>query len=89
MPTFIEFFSNIFEPEMKKTRTLLEAIPDDDPMFTPHEKSMRLDKLAGHTAHLPGWIAMVINEDKLEIGPQYTSRAAIDERRQGRTAGEL
>jgi uncharacterized damage-inducible protein DinB len=68
MPTFVEFFSKIFEPEMKKTRTLLEAIPDHDPSFKPHEKSMSLDKLAGHTANLAGWIAIVINQDKLEMG---------------------
>jgi uncharacterized damage-inducible protein DinB len=67
MPTFVEFFSNIFEPEMKKTRTLLEAIPDHDPAFTPHEKSMRLDKLTGHVAHLPGWIAMTINQDQFAM----------------------
>lgn len=69
MPTFVEQFMTEFEPEMKKTRKLLEAIPDHDPNFKPHEKSMPLNRLAGHVADLPRWIAVTIETDHLAMEP--------------------
>jgi uncharacterized damage-inducible protein DinB len=68
MPTFVELFSQQFEPEMKKTRQILAAVPDHDPAFKPHDKSMELGRLAGHIAHLPLWIARTIDRDVLELG---------------------
>jgi uncharacterized damage-inducible protein DinB len=67
MPTFVEVFQPNFEAEMNKTRTMLQAVPDADPDFKPHEKSMTLGKLAGHVAGLASWIAMVLNLDTLEM----------------------
>jgi uncharacterized damage-inducible protein DinB len=65
-------YSQHFEWEMQKTRTLLAAVPDHDPDYAPHEKSMPLGKLAGHIAHIPKWIAVTIQQDVMDMsaGPE-------------------
>ena len=44
-----------FDAEAKTTRTMLERVPEDNKDFTPHPKSMPLNKLAPHVAEL-AWI---------------------------------
>jgi len=58
-----------FDAEMEKTRTTLERVPVEKPDWKPHEKSMALGRLARHVAELPGWAAMTINTDSLDIAP--------------------
>jgi uncharacterized damage-inducible protein DinB len=48
------------EAEFKKTRKMLEAIPDGHTGFKPHEKSMSFARLAGHTAELPAFISYIL-----------------------------
>lgn len=44
-----------FDRETAGTRKILEAIPEDfDPEYKPHSKSMKLGRLAGHVAEIPG-----------------------------------
>ena len=43
-----------FDSEIKKTRTVLERVPNQ-PDFAPHAKSMPLGKLASHVAQLAGF----------------------------------
>jgi uncharacterized damage-inducible protein DinB len=71
MSTYTELYAKEFEFEVKKTRQILEAVPDDNPGFKPHEKSMTLGRLAGHVAHLAGWPAIVINQDQMELKGGY------------------
>src|SRR5215831_7299431 len=71
-----------FDQEMASTRKLLACLPEDKLGYKPHEKSMSLDRLAGHVAEMPAWIASVANGDKLEIQPDWkpgiaTSRAEL------------
>ncbi len=35
--------------------------------WKPHEKSMKLGRLASHVAELPGWIAMTMTTDELDL----------------------
>jgi uncharacterized damage-inducible protein DinB len=64
-----------FDREMVPTRATLERIPEDKLGWKPHEKSMPLDRLAGHLAELAGWAAVTINQDSLDFmppgGPPY------------------
>jgi len=46
------------EQELAKTRRVLEAVPDGHNDFKPHEKSMLLNRLAGHTAEFAGFAAL-------------------------------
>lgn len=60
-----------FEQETKKTRKMLEAIPEGaDFTWAPHAKSMPLGKLADHVAGIPGaWAASTLTKDKVEWDP--------------------
>jgi len=48
------------EQELAKTRRVLEAVPDGHNDFKPHEKSMLLNRLAGHTAEFAGFAALIL-----------------------------
>lgn len=64
-----------FEHEMAGTRKTLERVPEGKPDWAPHPKSMKMGRLAGHLAELPGWAAETIHRDSLDVrpanGPQY------------------
>ena len=64
-----------FDRETESTRKLLNAIPDGaDFGWKPHEKSMTLGKLAGHTADTGGdWAVHALTVDKLEWTPEMNS----------------
>jgi len=55
--------------EAEITRRMLERFPEGAWNFKPHEKSMPMGRLAAMTAMMPGWIALVINQDELNIQP--------------------
>lgn len=58
-----------FDQEMANTRKTLERVPDDKWSWKPHEKSGTLGWLAGHVATLPGWAAMTMKTEELDIAP--------------------
>ena len=64
-----------FDHEMATTRTLLERVPEGNPDWKPHEKSMTISRLAGHLAELAGWGKTTIAQDSLDFrpvnGPSY------------------
>jgi len=58
-----------FDHEVANTRKVLERVPEGKPDYKPHEKSMPMGRLAGHTAELPGWAKETILRDSIEVGP--------------------
>jgi uncharacterized damage-inducible protein DinB len=64
-----DLFLPEFEQEMATARKTLERIPEDKLSWKPHEKSMPLDRLAGHVAELAGWAANAIELDSLDFMP--------------------
>jgi len=60
-----------FDEEMKKTRAILERVPDGKFDYQPHEKSMNLGRLANHVAELPGWVTMTLEQERLDFGPDF------------------
>lgn len=60
-----------FDREIARTRALLDAIPATvDWSWKPHDKSMTLGRLAGHTAELSGpWAITVLTEDRHNLDP--------------------
>src|SRR2546430_10685598 len=64
-----DLFLSEFDHEMTTARKTLERIPEDKLSWKPHEKSMKLDRLAGHVAELAGWAAVTINQDSLDFMP--------------------
>lgn len=53
--------------ETVATRKMLERIPTEKNDWAPHDKSMKLGKLAVHVADLPNWITYTMNEDGLDL----------------------
>jgi len=56
-----------FDQEVANTRKVLERVPEGRPDYKPHEKSMPMGRLAGHTAELPGWAKETILQNSIEI----------------------
>ncbi|MGH9728332.1 MAG: DinB family protein [Candidatus Acidiferrales bacterium] len=66
-----------FDHEMQNTRKTLERVPEGKAEFKPHEKSMALDRLAGHVAELPGFATVIISRDSLEAQPADPSQRRV------------
>jgi uncharacterized damage-inducible protein DinB len=58
-----------FDMEIAKTRAALDRVPEDKFGWKPHEKSMTLDRLVGHIAEMPGWVAPTVDQDSLDVAP--------------------
>ncbi len=56
-----------FDHEMATTRRVLERVPDDKLTWKPHERSMALGRLAGHTAELGGLIPSAMTTESLDM----------------------
>jgi uncharacterized damage-inducible protein DinB len=56
-----------FDQEMANTRKLLELVPDDKLDYKPHEKSMSLGRLAGHTAEMVSWGTTTLSTERLDL----------------------
>jgi len=58
---------NEFDEEVKKTRTMLERVPEGKADFAPHTKSMPLGKLAPHVAELAGFGLSVLTTSGMDF----------------------
>jgi uncharacterized damage-inducible protein DinB len=56
-----------FDSEVANTRRVLERIPENDPQWKPHEKSMPIGRLALHVARLPDFWTRMITTDELDV----------------------
>lgn len=56
-----------FDHEVASTRRILERIPENNPQWTPHEKSMPIGRLAVHTARLPEFCTMIMKKTELNL----------------------
>ena len=56
-----------FDQEIANTRRTLERIPENDPQWKPHEKSMPIGRLALHVARLPQFGARMLTTDELNF----------------------
>ena len=64
-----QLFLDQLEREATRTRRALESVPKGKDDWTPHSKSMPLLRLAGLVAAMPSWIALIINQNELELSP--------------------
>jgi uncharacterized damage-inducible protein DinB len=67
--TLTQLFIAELEREAPRTRRALEQVPVDHDDWTPHPKSMPLARLAGLVASMPSWIALIIEQDELNLTP--------------------
>ncbi len=67
--TWTEFFAAQLEREAPLSRRALERVPEGRPDWKPHDKSMPLGYLSQLVATMPGWIAMAVLQDQLDLKP--------------------
>jgi uncharacterized damage-inducible protein DinB len=67
--TITQLFGNLLEAEAAISRRVLEQVPEGKADWKPHEKSMPMGYLATLVATMPGWIAMMIRQDSLDLRP--------------------
>ncbi|HEX6177568.1 MAG TPA: hypothetical protein VF057_04365 [Thermoanaerobaculia bacterium] len=67
-----ELFTLQLERETASTRRLLQNVPLENPDWKPHPKSTTLGYLSMLVATMPGWIAMIVDREYLDLaeGPQ-------------------
>jgi uncharacterized damage-inducible protein DinB len=56
-----------FDTEIANTRRTLERVPENDPQWKPHEKSMPIGRLALHTARLPEFCSRILSTEEFKI----------------------
>jgi uncharacterized damage-inducible protein DinB len=64
-----QLFLDQLEREAIRTRPALENVPRGKDDWAPHPKSMPLLRLAGLVASMPSWIALIINQNELDLSP--------------------
>jgi uncharacterized damage-inducible protein DinB len=62
-----DFFLEQLEFEAASTRKVLERVPEGQNGWRPHERSMELGLLAAMVANMPGWAALMIDRDELDL----------------------
>lgn len=56
-----------FKEETAHTRKILANVPDGKNDWAPHEKSMKLGRLATHVAEIAGWTYITVSTDVLDF----------------------
>ena len=70
MPTIVQTSLADLEPEIAKTRQVLERYPQGKDDFTPHPKSFTMGKLATHVASLSFLGSVALNTSEFDVtGP--------------------
>ncbi len=67
MTTTAELLLQDFDREMSNTRRTLERVPEGMNEYAPHEKSMRLGKLAMHCATIPLFGSYLIRDEGMDL----------------------
>ncbi len=59
-----------FDAEIANTVRTLERIPENDPQWKPHGKSMAIGRLALHVARLPQFLTRILTTKELNIATE-------------------
>ena len=73
-----EFYLEQLEVEAASCRKTIERIPEGHNGFRPHPRSMEFGYLASLVATMPGWIAMMIDDDETDLsgaGESFRTRS--------------
>lgn len=62
-----KFLRELLEREAELSRKAIERVPEGRNSWKPHARSMELGLLAALVATMPGWVALMINLDELDL----------------------
>lgn len=68
------FFLEQLERDGVACRKVIERVPEGQNGWRPHERSMELGYLAALVATMPGWVALMIDYDELDLNGNETLR---------------
>ena len=66
-----------FDVEISNTCRTLERVPEDKPEWAPHDKSMKLGKLAMHCATLPLFAYYILEDDGMDMANSKHPQASL------------
>jgi uncharacterized damage-inducible protein DinB len=66
-----------YDVEISNTRRTLERVPDDKPDWVPHEKSMKMGKLAMHCATMPLFGSYILEDDEMDMANSKRPQASL------------
>ncbi len=81
--TIVNRYEKELEAEGKKTRNMLEAVPEGKWDWKPHEKSMTMRQLCGHLAEIAAWPAIILTTSEIDfqaspyVSPPVNSKADL------------
>lgn len=75
--TLAERLTPELENQLKNTRKILAAVPNGHNEYKPHEKSMLLNRLAGHTAELAGFAIFILTLPEINMGTPEDPRKIL------------
>src|SRR5260370_24676387 len=76
--TIAEVLLQDYDTEMKGIRTTLERIPENNPDFKCHDKSMPMGRLAVHVATLPRFATPILTTDPMDLPAQRFPSMAFE-----------
>lgn len=62
-----KFFLEQLEREAAASRKAIERVPEGQNTWKPHDRSMELGYLSSMVATMPGWLALMIERDELDL----------------------
>jgi len=75
--TTAELLLEDFDVEISNTRRTLERVPNDKPGWVPHEKSMKLGKLAMHCATMPLFGYYILEDDGMDMANSKRPQSSL------------
>jgi uncharacterized damage-inducible protein DinB len=63
-----------FKAEGMLTRKMLERVPFDNTDWTPHQKSMTIQRLSSHIAEIPIWMTRIVQAEEFDFQAQRMER---------------
>jgi uncharacterized damage-inducible protein DinB len=76
--TIAEILLQDYDTEVSNTRRTIERVPEDKPDYAPHEKSMKMGKLAMHCATLLLFGSYIIEDDYMDLADPNPKRKHAD-----------
>ena len=75
--TIAEVLLQDYDVEISNTRRTLERVPEDKSDWAPHEKSMKLGKLAMHCATMPLFGSYIMEDDGMDMAKPRREHASL------------
>ena len=78
-----KIFLEQLEREGAASRKAIERVPEGQNSFKPHPRSMEMGYLAALVATMPGWVALMIDTDELDLDGDQSFRTQPAQSRAG------